>query len=131
VTRREVLATLAALIAAPGCALKARQQPGLASIQGHVTTTGLRFGKTTEKNPTGQYPTTSVVPGQFVHLSILDFSGRAPVEVRLKSILTSDHGYFEFNNLPGGYYRIAVGAGTNPVWVPITKNKPHYLRIKL
>lgn len=112
--RRSFLATIAALVLAPACALKARQKPDLGMIMGYVFRrqgvlkwgTGLaraRFGAA----PDQRQPNVPIL----LHQLRPDYK----YELVGKTISNSD-GWFEFKNLqPGIYYVQVVGGYTHPV----------------
>ena len=128
--RRSFLAAIAAIIVSAGCALRGTPNPNLASIQGHVFHRGIRFGRTTEKNPTGQYDTTAVVPGVFVSLSTWQYTQTGWAMVHMERQRTTKYGSFEFANIQGGDHMISVdGYKGKSVSVHVHVNKPYIVAL--
>ncbi len=106
--RRHFLALVASLITLPPLASAKQGDRPLATIRGIVVGNGLRFGKLTEKNPSGRYPTTTVRTNAFVWLSHLtkEGPGHQYTFKLFASTRTDDLGMFKFDDLPGGWYCI-------------------------
>jgi hypothetical protein len=117
-SRRGFLTLLSTLVVLPSCAslkVAAPPPPGSrrASISGYVFGRGLRFGRTTERNPSGQYPTTFVVPNTAVWLYERETPFDAEMDLirRVQFTKTDNQGYYTFENLePGHYYVYVRGA---------------------
>lgn len=98
--RRTFLTVLMALV--PACAMRTTRPP-TGTITGHVMGRGLRFGRITEKNPSGQYNTMFMRPG----VPILLYDDQLNL---INKTFTDDGGWFRFTNLKLGRYTVqAIG----------------------
>lgn len=116
-TRRQVLVALGTLIST-SCALKFGRSPEpdvpMGVVCGHVEGRGLRFGKVTDKNPSGRYDTYTLRPGVWVILR--QWNGAEFVVV--DKTFTDDQGWFEFPEMPvnpeGMFYLQAANTSMMP-----------------
>lgn len=113
-TRRQFNIAIVTALSTVGCALKlsASPKPPTGTVCGHVFGRGLRFGHTTEYNPSGHFPTTFVVPGAYLLIFDMNSVTSAWGSHRLvDKRFTDEQGYFEME-LPSGSYSVKYPAAS-------------------
>ena len=113
-TRRQLLTTLVTVFTTAGCALKVRASSPTPTgiVCGHVFGSGMRFGKITEENLSGRYPTRFVVPGAYLLIKRLPVTGPRVYQL-VDKLFTDNYGYFEME-LPPGHYVVKYPS-TDPI----------------